>query len=205
MFYSRSTMQGYEMTPAPGQYGMQGYPQAPGQYGMQGYPQAAGQYGMQGYQAPGQYGMQGYPQAPVYVAPQQYDGMPVGPYYNPAKEAQFYGQWSDGLCSCCSDCSTMCCGLFCDCCLVHQVMSRLPPHSRLNVMISDPCSASCAFCCLGCIPYLRCCIIHGINRAVASRYNIRDEGSYFQSFCCSFCDLTKSARHVGRARGYIKE
>ena len=116
--------------------------------------------------AANQYGSPESGQLTVAVVPTQYKGMEVGRFFDPAREATYYGRWSDGLCDCCTDFDTCCASFCCISQLVYVVMFRLPLPSRKLVMVSHPTFAKCVFLCLP------CCIIHGINKAIAARYDL---------------------------------
>ena len=145
--------------------------------------------------AAAQYASPGVNELTVRAIPTQYKGMRVGRYFDPAKEAECYGHWSDGLYDCFSDCS-LCFSAFCSTAqVVYVLMKLLPMESRDLVMVSDP---SCAKCCCLCCP---CCIINGVNKAIAARYNILEEFSWLRFVFCYYCSLARSNRHVNRAQG----
>lgn len=175
---------------------MQGYQMAPAGYGQP-------IYGAPFYAQPG-YGSPVY-MPPVYVPPPQFQAMPVGPYYNPAKEAQMNGRWSDGIFGCCSHISTLCMAMFCDCCLVYRVMRRLQPRFRYLVISGDPAGAAFLYCCCALMPFVRCCIVRGVSNAVSAQYRITDEAGYCQACFCPCCTLTQASRHIDRAQGYLKD
>ena len=140
----------------------------------------------------------------MYAPPVQMIGMPLGPYYSPEKFQQMQGRWSDGLCSCCSDCSTMCCAWLCEAILMHQVIERLPYHVRPMVR-TDSCLYYLATRSCRNLPCIRSCIIGDIRRAVAAAYNIPVNGGCVEDCLFGCCSLARSARQVNRGQGFMKK
>ena len=144
--------------------------------------------------------------------PVQLEMSPTGPSYNPQVEAQLTGDWSDGICSCCSDLRSLLIGCICFPALFYLIMIRLPSHSRRQSavfgieLLADPIISTLVFIfsdiltcgCLGAY------MVYVLAEAVAERYKIYESVSCCEACCCQPCLLMKLSRHVDRAQGYIK-
>ena len=170
---------------------------------MQGYPMAQypAQYGAPVPFPPSPVGYQASPmanQVPMYSMPPQLAGMPIGPFFDPAAEARSHGQYVDGFCSCCNDIG-ICCQFMCyPGCLIREILNRLPLNVRSFTMISDP---NTAYCLANICPMTICCMASGIDKAVASKYNIPPTNCLV-SYYCPLCSITRSARHLKIAQGF---
>ena len=159
---------------------------------------------MQNIQMVGMPQMAPYPINGAAYAPQQmHMDTPHGPYFNPAVEARYSGQWSDGLCSCLSDIWICLLGA-CVPCLIYHMFNRMSTQTRMQAKIcccASPFGAACCFMLTACFAPCHVC---SIRQAVASRYNIPQGGMCLQALCCLSCMLLQTARHLDRATGFVQ-
>jgi Cys-rich protein (TIGR01571 family) len=144
----------------------------------------------------------------VYVVQEQ---MMNGPFYRPDVEKRYTGtEWSDGLCSCCSDgCETCALSFCCACCMVAKIFSRIPPHVRLRIFggCESPAGAGILVCALISVYCCTCgaplvVFFYTMTEAIIARYRLREQPSCLRVCFCTGCVLAQAARHVNRAQGY---
>ncbi|XP_071234373.1 placenta-specific gene 8 protein-like [Salvelinus alpinus] len=92
------------------------------------------------------------------------------------------GEWSTGLCDCCSDMGTCCCALWCFPCLQCQTASHF--GWCLCMPLLDPCAFMAVSCCM--------------RSSMRERYGIQGStcGDVALVCCCYVCTWCQMAREV---------
>merc|ERR1711981_1114719 len=96
-------------------------------------------------------------------------------------------EWKQGLCGCCDDCATCCCGCFCTPCQVYQNGEDLNKSGIL--------------CCLGYL-FMPCIPIMLLRTEAREKYGIEGSsgGDCVASCCCGPCASIQTANEI-KSRG----